>query len=370
MFFPMIRRTDLILIGAAARKSGKTTLACRLISEQAQVREVIGLKLTLSHDLAPGSTAPALDSPGFRLVEENEVSARTDTGRMRAAGARRAYWLETRPDGLEAGLEAVFGRVPGHSCIVAEGASARRFIEPGLFILLKKSSAKEEKGSFREFSPLADQILETDDRGEPFSRPGPLFIDGQWMLKPKASAVVLAGGDSRRMGRDKALLPLAGKPMIAAIVDRLRLLFDDILISGGRIEEYAFLNLEVVPDRIPGQGPLMGLASSLPRTKNDLAFVLACDIPDFDLGFVSRLASRAQGFDAVIPANSRGDCEPVFAFYRKSVVAPALAVLDAGGRSILDLLPRIRWRPFELPEGVEIRNINTAEDYRRMVSKT
>jgi molybdopterin-guanine dinucleotide biosynthesis protein A len=152
--------------------------------------------------------------------------------------------------------------------------------------------------------------------------------------------------------------------MIAHIVGRLKSLFDEIVIGAGRAADYEFLGLPVVPDRIPGQGPLMGIASALDRTKNDLNFVIACDIPDFELGLISRLAAQAEGFDAAIPLNHRGEREPLFAFYRKSVLGAAQAVLIAGGRSMLDLLALVRTRTTPLPEGVEIRNINTAEEYK------
>jgi molybdopterin-guanine dinucleotide biosynthesis protein A len=112
----------------------------------------------------------------------------------------------------------------------------------------------------------------------------------------------------------------------------------------------------------------MGIASALERTKNDLAFVIGCDIPDFDRGFIARLADKAEGYDAVLPANARGELEPVFAYYRKSVIEPAETILAAGGRSILDLLPRVRTRTVRLPEGVEIRNVNTPEEYERLKS--
>ena len=248
---------------------------------------------------------------------------------------------------------------------MAEGNSFRRCIEPGLFILLKNPGG-DEKESFRELSSLADRVAVCKRRSWDPAPEECIFLDGEWMLKPRASAVVLAGGDSRRMGRDKSLLSIAGKPMIAHIVDRLRGLFDDIVIGGGRPNDYDFLGLEVVPDRAAGQGPLMGIASALDRTKNDLNFVIACDIPDFELGFISRLAAQAEGFDAVLPANARGELETVFAYYRKSIVEPARDILASGGRSILDLLTRVRARTAPLPEGIEIRNINTMEDYERL----
>jgi molybdopterin-guanine dinucleotide biosynthesis protein A len=362
----MIRRRDMILIGAAARKTGKTAYACRIIARESKVRDVFGLKITPWPGDAHEPLIDDADRRAFRIVEETNFSPSTDTGRMLAAGARRAFRLLADREQMTAGIQSLLQAVPEPACLVAEGNSARRAVEPGLFILLKDPRG-EEKDSYRELASRADRIAESHG-GEWVPTPEEcLFLDGEWMLKPRASAVILAGGDSRRMGRDKSLLPVAGRPLIAHIADRLRGLFDDIVIGGGRPGDYDFLGLGVVSDRIAGQGPLMGIASALERTKNDLAFVIGCDIPDFDRGFIARLADKAEGYDAVLPANARGELEPVFAYYRKSVIEPAETILAAGGRSILDLLPHVRTRTVRLPEGVEIRNINTEEDYRKLV---
>ncbi len=361
----MVRRKNVILIGASARKTGKTTYACRVIELQSRSRDVIGLKITPWPEAGPEAAGEKPCLRGFKIIEEKISSPETDTGRMLAAGASRAFRLLAGRTRIAEAIEALLQRIPERTCLVAEGNSTRRGLEPGLFILLK-NPVGEGKESFRELSPLADRVAVCREGDWNPSPKECLYLEGEWMLKPRASAVVLAGGDSRRMGRDKGLLPIAGKPMIAHIVDRLKCLFDEIVIGGGRPEDFKFLGLEIVPDRIAGQGPLMGIASALDRTKNDLNFVIACDIPDFELSVISRLAARAEGFDAVLPINGRGELEPVFAYYRKSVIAPALSILASGGRSILDLLPRVRTRTVPLPEGVEIRNINSEADYERL----
>ena len=361
----MIRRRDMILIGAAARKTGKTAYACRIIARESKVRDVTGLKITPWPDGTHESVPPDADRSTYRIIEETDSSPATDTGRMLAAGARRSFRLLADRAHVAEGVAALIQRIQEPACLVAEGNSARQAVEPGLFILLKDPRG-DEKDSFRELAHLADRVIKAEGSGWD---PGPedcLFLDGEWMLKPRASAVILAGGDSRRMGRDKSLLPVSGRPMIAHIADRLKGLFDDIVISGGQPGDYGFLGLDVVADEIAGRGPLMGIASALERTKNDLTFVIACDIPDFERGLVARLAERAEGYDAVLPANARGELEPVHAFYRKSIIAPARDLLAAGSRSILDLLPRVRTRTVRLPEGIEIRNINTEEDYRNL----
>ena len=186
-------------------------------------------------------------------------------------------------------------------------------------------------------------------------------------MRPAASAIVLAGGDSRRMGRDKALLPVRGRPLIALIMDRLAGRFDDILISAGPGDDRRFPGRTVVVDAAPGQGPLMGIATALPRIRHDLAFIIACDIPHIDLDFVERLIERAGGCDLALPDRGGGRYEPLFAVYRKAVAGPARDILATGGRSILELLDRVRVGLVAVPQNVRIGNINTESDYRRFL---
>jgi len=169
------------------------------------------------------------------------------------------------------------------------------------------------------------------------------------------------------MGRDKAMLPVAGKPLIEVIVEQLKLRFDNILISARRADDYRFLGLEIVPDAAPGQGPLRGIASALPRTKYDLAFVTACDIPRIDLKFVEHLLDLAEGHEVVLPFRPPDLYEPLFAVYRRSVVGPAEEILAAGKRSLLELLDKVRVRRVKIPEGLSFGNINTRADYRKLV---
>lgn len=184
---------------------------------------------------------------------------------------------------------------------------------------------------------------------------------------PAASAVVLAGGGSRRMGRDKAMLPVGGRTLLARAVERLARRFDDILVSAGADGLGCDLSgVTVVPDASPDQGPLMGLATTLPRARHALAFVVACDIPDIDLAFVEILLARIGGRDAALPVRG-GRAEPLFAVYRTAAAGPAGEVLAAGGRSVLDLLARLDVVRVRVPRGVRIGNVNTESDYRALL---
>lgn len=366
----MILRKNVLLVGGAARKAGKTAFSCRVIGHLAPRMTVFGLKITPVHEDEPCSRDGEGCGEGrefdgrFRITEAASPSAAMDTGRMLQAGASRAFWLQARREHLPEAVETLFARLPEGACIVAEGNSVRTVFEPGLFVLLRAKGNPETKPSFREALPLADRVGLFDGSEWDFPPEDCRFIDGQWIIRPRASAVILAGGDSRRMGRDKALLPIDGKPLIARIADRLKELFDEVIIGANRIEDYRFLGLEIVPDREPGQGPLMGIASCLGRTVEDLAFVTACDVPRIDLGFIHRLIGLARGFDMALPVTGDRSYEPLFAVYRKTVVPPAMDILRLGGRRIIDLINRVNVRLVEASGADLFRNINTMDDYR------
>jgi molybdopterin-guanine dinucleotide biosynthesis protein A len=97
-------------------------------------------------------------------------------------------------------------------------------------------------------------------------------------LQP-VSAIVLAGGQSRRMGRDKALIDYQGRPIIAHVVDTLRALSDDIAVVSNRSELYSPFGARVVADYEPPCGPLGGIAAGLQTAQHPLAVVVACDMP-------------------------------------------------------------------------------------------
>jgi molybdopterin-guanine dinucleotide biosynthesis protein A len=173
----------------------------------------------------------------------------------------------------------------------------------------------------------------------------------------------MAGGNSLRMGADKSMLPIEGQPMIERICQQLRGTFDQILVSANEADRYSFLGLEVIPDRVPGQGPLMGIASALAASANELNFVVACDIPYVDVSYVRHILAEAEGTDLVIPTTGEGQCEPLFAVYRKSALGAMNEVLSSGGRKISDVFARCKVKHIELSDAGRFTNLNTLADY-------
>jgi len=179
------------------------------------------------------------------------------------------------------------------------------------------------------------------------------------------SLIILAGGKGRRMGADKASLPLPGGPLIGRVLRQVEGMFDEVLISVSKGQAVDEPGCRTVEDTAPGQGPLAGILAGLKAAKNDVCAVLACDIPDIDASFLEGLIAKAQGFDIVVPVSSGGLFEPLFAVYGRSVIPEIEALVQAGDFSILTLFDRCRTRKVRLKDSGWLRNLNTPEDYKK-----
>ena len=115
------------------------------------------------------------------------------------------------------------------------------------------------------------------------------------------TAIILAGGKSSRMGRDKAFLKIEGVPMIRRQLKLLRKFFKKITIVTNSPHKYKFRNVKIIKDIVPGQGPLGGIYSGLMASKSFHNFVLACDMPFIDLSLVRYMCKKARGYDVIIP---------------------------------------------------------------------
>ena len=186
------------------------------------------------------------------------------------------------------------------------------------------------------------------------------------------SLVVLAGGLSRRMGRDKATLSAAGQSLTDRIIERLRPVVDEVIVAAGTRD----LELAVgrsVHDHFPGAGPMAGIHAGLRAAAFDHAWVVACDYPDVDPGIGRQLIRVVTGFDAAVPL-VEGRAQGVCAVYSVGVVSLVERLIVSGQRSVTALLEscRVRYldeaelRPVD-PELASFRNLNTPADYEDWV---
>jgi len=187
------------------------------------------------------------------------------------------------------------------------------------------------------------------------------------------SLVILAGGLSRRMGRDKASLRVGDSTLLAYLVHRLGSAVDEVLVAGGPRPEVP--GVRWVPDSLPGAGPLAGMAAGLRAAAAPAAWVLACDLPDAEPALGLLLFKALDGYDAAVP-QPRGRVEGTCAVYRTDLAPRLEALLEEGGRSVLALLERSRVRYLEAdevrkadPDLRSFRNLNTPGEYARWLSE-
>ena len=191
-----------------------------------------------------------------------------------------------------------------------------------------------------------------------------------------ATAIIMAGGKSRRMGVgvDKSMLPVKGKPLIKYILEQLYPHFSEILISSNDVPKYASLGVgvKIIRDEVAGKGPLMGIASVLRTSANQTNFVIACDIPEINISFVRRMLRESKGFDAVVPQIGQTQYEPLFAVYKKSVLSAIDNAITSGNYRIIDSLKKCRVKYIDLSyiDYIDkIKNLNTMDDYLEFIGK-
>jgi molybdopterin-guanine dinucleotide biosynthesis protein A len=195
--------------------------------------------------------------------------------------------------------------------------------------------------------------------------------------QPQATGALLAGGASRRMGRDKRLIVVDGEPMVRRAARALAAGTDELLIvvSPGRpISPHAVADLRarIVEDRVADAGPLAGLEAALVAARYELVVAAAADMPWLAASvvrlLVERLAVAEAATDAVAIATDRG-AEPLLAAYRRRVAPTVTQLLDGGERRTTALLEAVPveaiqpadWRRFD-PSGRSARNVNRPAD--------
>ncbi|MDF1534811.1 MAG: molybdenum cofactor guanylyltransferase [Methanosarcinaceae archaeon] len=136
------------------------------------------------------------------------------------------------------------------------------------------------------------------------------------------SALILAGGRSRRMGyREKALLPIGDKTILEHVIDALNGVVDEIIISMRDAPQQELLNdytqgHNIVLDKFADVGPLSGILEGFKAAKGEYVFVVACDMPYINTDVVELLFKRAEEHDATIPVWENENLEPMHAVYR------------------------------------------------------
>lgn len=185
-------------------------------------------------------------------------------------------------------------------------------------------------------------------------------------------AIILAGGDSSRLGCPKPFLELEGVSLIEIMVRRLSLLFEQITVVTDRQDLYAHLPVKLTGDLLTGhaKGPLRGIHAGLSVSDLPYQFVAACDMPFINLDLVRYMAAFAPHYDVVVPRVG-SYFQPLHAYYRRSCIEPIRRQIEQGECKVTGFYDKIRVRHIGYSEIARFDpgqrsffNVNTWTDYR------
>ena len=195
--------------------------------------------------------------------------------------------------------------------------------------------------------------------------------------RDNVAGFILAGGMSSRLGRDKALVELGGRPLLLRIHALLAKVVSRVTVVAPL--RYAALHVNMIPDEWPGYGPLGGIVTALRHTgletpECEWNLILGCDMPFLTKEWLAYLAEKAQDSDAdVVMPRSETWLEPLCSAYRTRCAAALATELDRGERKItralaglaIEHVDEASWKKFD-SSGMLFKNMNTPEDYEEV----
>jgi molybdenum cofactor guanylyltransferase len=190
-----------------------------------------------------------------------------------------------------------------------------------------------------------------------------------------ATAIVLAGGKSSRMGKPKALLPFDNEPLIVHVVATLRRLFAEVVVVAAPGQELPAMPVTLARDAVAHQGPVGGIYYGLTAAAGDVCFVTSCDSAFLNPPLIAHLVSQISQHDVVVP-HWQGRFQPLHAVYRRSVMPLLEEQLARRELRPIYLFEKVRTlrvdedeiRRFD-PDGSSFFNMNTPEDYAEALKR-
>ncbi|MCB0194680.1 MAG: molybdenum cofactor guanylyltransferase [Anaerolineae bacterium] len=187
------------------------------------------------------------------------------------------------------------------------------------------------------------------------------------------SIAILAGGQSKRMGQDKAFLQVGGKPVIERVLESVQSLTDDLFISTNTPNHYQQYGLRLVGDIYPDKAALGGLFTAIHAARHPHVLVVACDMPFLNADLLQYLITLADSADVVVPVINPPQPETMHAVYSKACLAPIEARLLKDRLKIIGFFEDVEVRTIERSDIEKIDphlyafvNMNTPEEWEQV----
>lgn len=187
------------------------------------------------------------------------------------------------------------------------------------------------------------------------------------------SGIILCGGKSSRMGRQKAFLPYASKTLVEHRLDSMQEIFSEVFLVTNTPESFRHLSANVVKDIIPNRGPLVGILSGLLVSLYEHSFVIPCDMPLIDTRLMRNMASKRHGLDVLVYGHEE-QMEPLVGIYSKLCIEPLEEAIFKGQGLAGDFIRKMNAAVYHPPVAERKRalpshfNIDTPQDYGRLIT--
>jgi molybdopterin-guanine dinucleotide biosynthesis protein A len=181
------------------------------------------------------------------------------------------------------------------------------------------------------------------------------------------TGIILAGGQSSRMGQDKGFLKLKGKTFMSYIIKALKPIVGEIIIVSNN-PDYDVFKLKRVEDVMEDSGPLAGLYAGLLHSETENNIVLSCDVPLINTSVLKKLIEGFTSEVEVIQFESQGKTMPLVAMYKRHCMHPILKLLQTNERRLRFAIEQLEVKTIKLdPElGKTVRNINTIRELKEI----
>lgn len=179
----------------------------------------------------------------------------------------------------------------------------------------------------------------------------------------EVTAIILAGGKSSRMGRDKGLAVFNGKPLVQFAIDACEQLTSELFISTGN-SDYSRFGFPLIPDNFREHGPIGGIEAGLTAAKTSGILVCPCDMPGVRPEILKRILNQAEGKKAVVAASAQGKVFPVLGWYSKTALPVVQNQIEKGDFKLMELLSELRAETVLVVDDGALLNVNHPHDLK------
>ena len=178
---------------------------------------------------------------------------------------------------------------------------------------------------------------------------------------------ILAGGQSRRFGQNKALFIWEGQSIIERVIAAIPPTSKIFLVTNSP-EIYAHLKLPTIPDHYPGCGPLAGIHAGLQHSPHEWNFFLACDFPNLQASTITEILAAPREAQVTLPQTAEG-VQPLCALWSKTTLAAVADTLQKQEYRVQTLLAKLRLQLVVLSDPHTLFNLNTSQDLLKLQSR-